>query len=87
MPKAQPIPTLPRQPKDKYAANRTLIYISPVLREALTVLGADNKARRKKGGNVSALITHLGKRYAMQPASILALRRAGFKQLDELLSL
>lgn len=76
------------KPTSPANVQRVLITTPPVLREALTVLAAENKTRQKRTGvSYSGLLAQLGKKYATQPDKILALRRAGFKKLDELLAL
>lgn len=75
------------KPKNPYSKNKTLVYVPEVLKEALSVLAADNKSKRKKGDNFSALTAHLGLKYATQPEKMIALRQAGFRRLEELLAL
>jgi len=79
-------PTTPSAEKS-YARNKALIYMHPTLRESLAILAAENGFQRRKGKNLSALLTLLGLKYARQPGKLLALRRAGFKRIDELLAL
>jgi hypothetical protein len=88
MPATQPKPTAASPKPKSPSASRVLISTPTVLHEALTVLAAENKTRGKRSGvSYSGLLQQLGRRYAMQPDKLLALRRAGFKKIDELLAL
>ncbi len=75
---ATPKPKAAKTPSAKKASPYALIYISPVLRDALKALAKANKARGKKGDNFSELLSNLGKKYARTPEGILTLRKHGF---------
>lgn len=60
--------------------------IPEVQHEALKVLSALNKAKGKDGGDVSKLLGKLAAQYARKPENLTALRAAGFKQVEELIS-